>query len=156
MRIPSVLIDANLLVLFVVGNADKRRIKSHNRLSRYTVESYHRLRDYVSIVQRLIVTPHLLAETSNLLGRADQESNQIFFDRFKSIITSSEIFEEAYVPSRDAMAHPTYRYLGLTDAGILALARRETAILSDDRKLVDAALRSNLRAGCLEDLPKGH
>ncbi len=58
-------IDANLLVLLVVGTAGKDRIARHRRLTTYEIEDYERLVRLVSRTGTVLVTPNIL--TRNFL-----------------------------------------------------------------------------------------
>ncbi len=45
-------IDANLLVLFVVGSVDRELIRKHRRLQRFSIKDYDRLIDAIDAVAR--------------------------------------------------------------------------------------------------------
>ena len=65
-------IDANLLVLLVVGSAGRDYISKHRRLRRFSKEDYDlllRLIRKAKGTRRVFVTPNTLTETSNLLGQ---------------------------------------------------------------------------------------
>ena len=64
-------VDANLLVLLVVGNVDQDLIAKHGRLEEYTAEDYETLLDLLSQTRQsqIYVTPNTLTEASNLLYR---------------------------------------------------------------------------------------
>lgn len=61
-----ILIDANLLVLYVVGRASRDYIEKRKRLSEYVAEDYDTLLEVMSRADEVVVTPHILAEASNL------------------------------------------------------------------------------------------
>jgi len=54
------LIDTNLLVLFVVGTAAKEYIAKHKKLTAFTVEDYDMLVRIVSGAAEVLVTPNTL------------------------------------------------------------------------------------------------
>ena len=72
-------IDANLLLLLVVGNANPSAIARHRRLQEFTPDDYYMLIDLISQVQQVLVTPNTLTETSNLLGQHGEPERSQFF-----------------------------------------------------------------------------
>ena len=62
--------DANLLVLFIVGSVGRELIAKHRRLQEYTAEDYDMLIDFIEAVDHVFVTPNTLTEASNLLRPA--------------------------------------------------------------------------------------
>ena len=65
-RVTEAFIDANLVVLLVVGAVDRDLINSNKRTTRFTPADYDRLIDVIQRV-RVFVTPNTLTEASNLL-----------------------------------------------------------------------------------------
>jgi hypothetical protein len=66
---PGLLIDTNLLVLFVVGSVNPNRIETFKRTSKYSPRDYDLL---VRVMERwgsLYTVAHVLAEVSNLTDR---------------------------------------------------------------------------------------
>ena len=59
-------LDANLLVLLIVGLTDRRLIASHKRLKEYTVDDFDLLERLISASAGIAVTPNVLSEASNL------------------------------------------------------------------------------------------
>ncbi|KAF0165241.1 MAG: hypothetical protein FD157_1593, partial [Rhodocyclaceae bacterium] len=66
MKATPILIDTNLLVLYVVGTASRSYIEKHKRLTEFVVEDYDALLKLINNASAVFVTPHTLAETSNL------------------------------------------------------------------------------------------
>jgi predicted nucleic acid-binding protein len=122
----GLLIDTNLLLLYLVGLLDRTRITRFERTEKYTPEDFDALVAIVGRFQRVVTTPHILAETSNLGGQLGGKLHAAFFDVLATAITT---LDEQYVRSNDAMQG--YRKLGLTDAGIIHIARTYL-ILTDD------------------------
>ncbi len=65
-------VDANLLVLLIVGNVNYGHIPKHKRTKAYTVDDYHKLCSILGKVGQIFVTPNILTEVSNLL-RSNKE-----------------------------------------------------------------------------------
>lgn len=65
-RLTEAFIDANLLVLLVVGSVDRRLVARHRRTRTFLPEDYDRLVEVIQDVQ-VFVTPNTLTEASNHL-----------------------------------------------------------------------------------------
>ena len=133
----ALFIDANLLVLLVVGSVGRELIAKHRRLREYTGEDYDILVGVLSRVDRVLVTPNTLTETSNLLAQHAEPERSRFFDRLRGLIQETE---EVVVASVQASSNRDFRRLGLTDAALLEVATVETPLVTVDLDLYLAAL----------------
>ena len=84
-----ILIDANLLVLFVVGQTGRQLITKHRRLREFSVDDYDRLVGMLRMVE-LVVTPNTLTETSNLLAQHNEPERSRFLDVLRYVIENSQ------------------------------------------------------------------
>ena len=130
-------IDANLLVLLVVGSAGRDLIAKHRRLKAYTTEDYDTLIDRLGRVDQVYVTPNTLTETSNLLAQHADPERTRFFDKLRILIQESE---EIVVASAQASSNSAFGRLGLTDAALLEIVTAEAPLLTVDLDLYLAAL----------------
>lgn len=130
-------IDANLLVLLIVGRVGEEFIAKHGRLQQFVVEDYRILRNLLDIVDQVFVTPNALTETSNLLAQHGEPERSRFFDQLRFTIEESR---EIHVVSEVASQNREFRRLGLTDAALLEVATVETPLLTVDLDLYLAAL----------------
>lgn len=121
----GLLIDANLLLLYVVGLLDPNQIGS-KRTEKYLPEDFDTLAAIIGRFERVITTPHILAEVSNLGGQFGGQLHERFFEALTKAISA---LDEQYVVTNDAMQG--YRRLGVTDAGIIHIAQKYL-ILTDD------------------------
>lgn len=133
-------IDANLLVLLVVGSVGRDLIAKHRRLQGYTADDYDILTGLIAQVGRILVTPNTLTETSNLLAQHEEPERSIFFATLRSMIQETE---EVVVASDVASSNREFERLGLTDAVLLEVATEETPLLTVDSKLYSAALEKS-------------
>lgn len=122
----GLLIDTNLLLLYLVGILDRGRITTFDRTDKYTLEDFDTLNAIIGRFRNVVTTPHILAETSNLGGQLGGKLREAFFDVLAQATT---VLDEQYVASRDAMQG--YRRFGLTDAGIMAIAGTYLVITDD-------------------------
>lgn len=127
-------IDANLLVLLVVGSVDRRQVGAHRRARRFTPEDYERLLGMIGALERVLVTPNTLTEASNLLK---SRSDSRFLDRLRLVIDRSE---EVVVASAEAARNAAFPRLGLTDAALLEAVSEERPLITTDLDLYIAAL----------------
>lgn len=133
-------IDANLLVLFVVGSAGKDIIGKHRRLrGDFSADDYELLLDLFGTVDQLFVMPNTLTEASNLLAQHREPERSILLARLRAVIYENE---EVVVASGDAAASPAFTRHGLTDAALLEAASGETPLLTVDGALYQEALAS--------------
>ena len=150
----GIFVDANLLVLFVVGSTDTRLIAKHRRLRTYEPEDYERVAEMVSRAGRVLVTPNTLTEASNLLAQHGEPDRSRFLATLKSLI---ELSREVVVASSDAAANPDFPRLGLTDAVLLEVASASTPLVTVDLDLYLAAVRKDPRSSVnfrhLQDSP---
>ncbi len=130
-------IDANLLLLLIVGSVDRDLILKHRRLRRFRVEDFDRLINLLYPVDQVFVTPNTLTETSNLLAQHGEPERSRFFDTLQFIIQESK---EIVVASTDASRNNVFKRLGLTDAAPLEVVTAETPLVTVDLDLYLAAL----------------
>lgn len=137
----TVLLDANLLVLLVVGTASRELIAKHKKTRAFTVADYDRL---VAMLgdHRVVVLPHIAAEASNLVAFHQEPERQKPMVVLKTFL---QAFTEEYVTSRQAASQPEYAFVGLTDAAILATSM-DAEILTADALLHVAALKRGFTA----------
>lgn len=136
--------DANLLCLLVVGRADRAAISSHPRLRAFTIEDFANVLVILERLGDLILCPHVLAETSNLLGyRQTPQQRRRWLTSLGEIVC---IAQERSETAKRAVADNDYGRLGLTDAVLLLLSGdEELALVSDDLQLCLEGARRGAR-----------
>ncbi len=125
-------VDANLLVLLIVGSLQSGLIEKHRRLREYSIEDYELLINLLDRVPKVFVTPNTLTETSNLLVYCPDAIRAPLLDRLRIVICGSE---EVTVSSRSVSGVPSFNRLGLTDAALLQVATNETPVVTVDLDL---------------------
>jgi hypothetical protein len=116
----GLLIDTNLLLLYLVGKTNPGRIANFKRTSRYTVEDFDLLGQIVEQFRTLVTTPHVLTELSNLRDLQGEER---------------PAFRSGFVRTVEQATDPSFDRLGLTDAAIASLSRHSYLFLTDDLNL---------------------
>ena len=132
----SILIDTNLLILFVVGTTSREYITKHKRLAQFTTKDYDSLVEILSRAPSVLLTPNTLTETSNLIAHIGEPAKGHVFRKFQEIIAQCD---EQYVTSRTAAGRAEFLRLGLTDAALLEASTPHVAIVTTDLKLYLAA-----------------
>ena len=130
-------VDANLLILLVVGSVDPRIIAKHRRLDDFTTDDYDFLIVVLNEVPHIFVTPNTLTEASNLLRQHGEPERSLLMDRLAYLIEESD---EVVVASAQAVANSHFGQLGLTDAALLESISPQTPLLTVDHELYAAAL----------------
>lgn len=129
----GVLVDANILLLYFVGNYDRSKITQFKRTrDRYSAEDFDRLKWILSRFDRVVTTPNILSEVSNLSPNWTEPARAQYFDMFAMRMTD---LSEHYVVSADAANLSCFRSVGLTDAGIMHLAMNDYLVLTDNFEL---------------------
>ena len=136
MRRSGYYIDSNLLVLLIVGSEGKDLITKHRRLRKFSAEDFDTLKNIVSEVDRVYVTPNTLTEASNLLAQHGDPERLRFFERLRFVIDESE---EVVVASKVASRNHSFQRLGLADAALLEAVTEERPLITVDLGLYLAA-----------------
>jgi hypothetical protein len=127
-------LDANLLVLLVVGFADRRFIARHKRLYPvYREEHFDLLLDLIARDPALATTTHALTEASNL-SRQCRDPMRSEITRTLGVLI--ERAEELAVPAVSAVSDPHFPRLGLTDCIFTLLDPSRFRVLSADLALI--------------------
>ena len=134
--IRGLFIDANLLILLIVGRVNSDLIGQHRRLRGFSAADYDLLVDFIGNYEVIYVTPNTLAETSNLLASHLRAHRHRFLGTLRALIEQSR---EIVVASVTAANNEQYLDLGLTDACLLEVASLETPLLTADVKLFTVA-----------------
>ena len=96
-----------MLVLFLVGSVNRRRILDFKRTQSFTLEDFDLLENLIRWFGRLIATPHVLTQASDLTDLHGTERRRVR-QLFKSVV---EQMEESYDPSRALAADPIFEPL---------------------------------------------
>lgn len=137
----QVILDTNLLVLFVIGMTDINLIEKHKRTQIFDVDDFELLKNTISKFDQIVVTPQILTETSNLLSQADTSTKSAILNTYALLL---ELQKEEYMTSISIVKHESFTRFGLTDCGILLMLDQERTLITTDAKLYyEAAKLSN-------------
>jgi predicted nucleic acid-binding protein len=130
-RANGLLIDTNLFLLLLIGATNENRISRFSRTDQFSRADFQMLVRLRSLFDFVVTTPHILTEVSNL-ARLSEPELTILRTRFREIVEKSK---ELYESSEILMAEKEFLRLGLTDAAIIAAARRPLLVLTEDLDL---------------------
>ena len=128
--VAEALVDANLLILLVVGSVDPHLIRKNKRTRNFTPRDYDLLLDLIG-EKRVFVIPNTLTEASNLLTPHPR-----FAAKLRDLIDGST---EETVSSATAARSAAFPRLGLTDAVLLEVASPARPLITVDLDLYVAA-----------------
>jgi hypothetical protein len=149
--VDRILVDANLMLMLLVGAIDPASLGHFNRLRTYTPAHFNGLAQYVAQFARRITTPHILAEVSNLLEMSRQDWLHLYAG---FILKQWQPLQESHTTARVLASTPYFAQLGLTDAAIIKLARPRTVIVTADRQLWHALQSYRVNAFHFSDIAR--
>jgi len=144
MTMKRMAIDSNLLLLLIAGATSKRLLAQHKRLRAYTASDFDLLVEFIA-ESKLIVTPNVLTEVSNLAVYGLHGEWRSNIAHMLSYYVR-ELIHEEYHESRHVVADHDFIRLGLTDSAWLCLLPPKSLFLTDDLDLYLAALNRNIDA----------
>lgn len=126
-----ILLDANLLLLLLIGTFERDRIERFKRTASYSAYDFDQLVGFLRAFRAIITTPHILTEISNL---ADSLPDHLQPSWSRHFAASASFLIESFNPAADLMRGDVFPLFGLTDAAIHAIST-DTLILTDDHRL---------------------
>ena len=107
----GLLIDTNLLLLYFVGAYDPDRIGRFKRTMAFTVDEFLLLATVFQYFNKIITTPNILTEVSNLSGQLPRDLHDYFYSDFAKRIP---LLEELYTTSAAISNSAHFNRFGLT------------------------------------------
>lgn len=131
-RTAGVLVDANLLLLYVVGAYDRGQVERFRRTrDRFAAEDFDTLNRVLRLFDKVVTTPHILTEVSNLMGQMSGRAREGSFELFAQKVLS---MKEDHTSAADLGKNPAFVRFGITDAAIRDVASGYL-VLTDDLPL---------------------
>jgi hypothetical protein len=129
----AILLDANILLLMVIGSCDRELIPRFGRTSQaFTPEDYDLLQAILTKADVIVATPSILTEVSNLcrgIGKGVRIQARL------ALAQVIRLTDERHVPSAEVVEDPSFTRLGLTDAAIARIAANDLRVLTIDHAL---------------------
>lgn len=128
-----------------MGKFDKSCLSRFHHTKQY-VQDFPLIEKLVEYFARIYTTPNVLTEISNL----SKDLGVNFFDVLQRVV---QVLDEQYCASSDAVSNGEFRRLGLTDSGLLNVAKNHLVVTTDFNlyqtlrsKKIDAVNFSHLRS----------
>ncbi len=128
----GIIIDTNIFLLYLVGLVNRNRISKFKRTAQFIPEDYDLLLQIVDGFQKVVTTPNILTEVNSLANQLGEPERSQCLNTFTLLI--SQISEE-YMESISVAKNEIFARFGLTDCGIMSLAKDKYLVLTDDLKL---------------------
>src|SRR5262249_48293694 len=124
----GILVDSNLLLVYAIGLFDPHLIANFKRTNNYTIQDFDLLRKLLGLFSRVLTTPNILTEVSNLSSSLNNQWAE-FLASFKKLIS---VLDERSMVSQIATTDPAFANHGLTDGGIGHILRTKNCLLITD------------------------
>ena len=126
----GVLLDTNILLAYVVGRFNAEKVERFKRTNTFTKKDFYFLTQFVHRFHRIVTTPHVLTEVSNLAAHLKEPDRKACFASFREELSAlHEITHSAISIARN---NSIFERLGITDAAIPAAAEQKYLVLTDD------------------------
>jgi predicted PolB exonuclease-like 3'-5' exonuclease len=137
----GIVVDTNLMVLYIIGLFDIGLIERHNKTKAYTKKDFLTLYRLLENFNTTLTTPNILTETSNLTETGDEKFKDSFFLKFAEAISR---FDERHSTSIDLTNEKGFKKFGLADSSITKLASQGNLVVTDDLKLSSYLSNQNM------------
>ncbi len=150
----GILIDTNLLILFLVGSYDVGFIERCRRTSKYIADDYFLVKSIIAKAQKIIVSPHILSEVSNLTFTEFSEPGLTKY--IAQVVEYIEAAKEDYRHKNFLKESNLLKVLGFTDVSIIEAAKhKEYLVFTDDLRLHQLLLANHCASLNLNHLRAG-
>jgi len=139
----SILLDSNLLIVFLTGMIGVDLFARFERVSKYTFGDYEFLVRILGFFRPLVTTPHILTEVSNLANKLSGSYRVDWYENLARLCASGQyesVLLERWAPASQLAGLPEFVEFGITDCAV-ALIASDALVITDDYRL-SGSLRS--------------
>jgi rRNA-processing protein FCF1 len=129
----GIVVDTNILLLLFVGLTNRDRIKEFKRTDKFISEDYDTLVQLLEKFSLIVVTPNILTEVNSFINQLKEPERSQCLLIFSKLI-STEKFDEKYIEAQQVVSQQEFIRFGLTDCGIVEVARDRYLVLTEDLK----------------------
>jgi hypothetical protein len=133
--VKAIALDSQLLVLLIVGDEEPEFIQSHKRLGGYSADDFELLKSRLEMADVLVLTPHVIAEASNLLRHCHDPMRSRLTRRLGEV---AEEIKERHRKTSSFSGYPEFQQLGVADC--MLLTDKKAELLTADVELWRAAI----------------
>ena len=130
LRPQKVILDTNLLLLWLVARTDPTLLQQFKRVQAFTYQDIELLREILKPYREFVTTPHILSETSNFIDQAPTWRRVALVDELKQFIRNGV---EVYGAATTLIERDEFNALGLADTGMAQLSAEAMVITVDYR-----------------------
>jgi len=124
----AVLLDTNILLLWLVGNTDAALLLTFKRVQSFEERDLVLLERLLRPFQRMITTPHILTEVSNFVDQSPMYKRARLVESLREFIQDhAEIYESAVT----LVDRSEFNSLGLSDTALVSLSADAVIITTD-------------------------
>jgi len=131
------LIDANALIILLLGLIDPKLINKHKRTSIYEEQDFNDLVAFVGDIKELVVLPNIWTEVDNLLNNFSGNYKVKYIEQITNTI---KLTTEKFIQSKTATESVGFYDLGLTDSLLLEYSKDCELLITSDSSLSDYAI----------------
>lgn len=150
----GIIVDSNVMLLFLVGCYDINYINMFKRTMKYTTEEYYFIRDLLTTYyykDKIYTSPHILTELSNLSKIEGGRRNK-YFNFFVKILSNTC---EIHIGKNKILEFKELPKFGITDIGIYKIAKKNNLlVLTDDFRLSSYLLDNCINVLNLRNISK--
>lgn len=140
----GVLIDTNILLLYLVGSSDLNMIRGFKRTSNFTEDDFNLISNFIKYFDFRITTPHVLTEVSDFI-----DNRQNLQAVLKVFIKNSK---EVFIESLELSKKDTFLKFGLADTSVTHSAKENYLVFTDDNPLYGYLINSQIDAVNLDQI----
>jgi len=140
----GLIVDTNILLLYLIGSYDISYIKRFKRTESYTKEEYKFLCCFLEnyCPNKKYISPHILTELSNLSLSVSSERLSEYFSYFIDILKKTS---EIYINKNQIFKFKELSKFGVTDISILQTAKEyDFFVLTSDYKLSNYLFKNDI------------
>ena len=129
-RSHGIIIDTNLLLLYLVGIYSRPFIAKFKRTQKYSVEDFDAVVGLAGNFKSIVTTPQILAELSNLSFQMPKSKLREYFGYLVDLLQK---VREHYVEKDQLIRSNLLARIGFTDLSIIEAAKQgDYLVLTDD------------------------
>ena len=140
----GLLIDTNILLLFIVGSIDISLIRDFKRTANFSENDFVKVTKFIDYFDLKITTPHVLTEVIDFI-----DNRQYLQAVLKGNIENSK---EIFIESSELSKQKTFLKFGLADSSVTYTAKDNYLIFTDDRPLYGFLINSQIDAVNLDQI----
>jgi len=152
----SILLDSNLLLVFLTGYFDEQLLGRFKRVSAYSIQDYRILVRLLRSFRVLMTTPHVLTEVGNLANHLPEDVRKEWNRSFGALLLAQDRFPyflERWVPAGQLAVMTEFAAFGIADASLRLLAS-EALVVTEDFRLSGVLRQQGLPVLNFQDIRK--